>query len=86
MARSKASFHKREKEIQRQKHRQQKIEKSQQRKSEKGGTKSLEDMLAYVDGDGNITSTPPDSQPAAPSAPDDNTQSGSSGQSEADPS
>ena len=69
MARSKESFNKREKEKKRLKQKQDKKEKLEQRKAA-GKPKSMEDMMAYIDEDGNLTSTPPD-----PSAkkPDNNT-------------
>ena len=40
--------------------RKEKEERKEQRKSESKDGKSFEDMLAYVDENGNITSTPPD--------------------------
>jgi hypothetical protein len=58
MAKSKETWNKREKEKKKIKQRQEKQEKMQERKSN-AGKKSLDDMLAYVDEDGNITSTPP---------------------------
>lgn len=60
MARSKATFNKREKEKQRQQQKQQKREKMEERKANGNKAKSLDDMMAYIDEDGNITSTPPD--------------------------
>jgi len=51
---------KREKEKQRQKEKQEKREKMEERKASQTKGKSLDDMLAYIDEDGNITSTPPD--------------------------
>ena len=60
MARSKESFNKREKEKQRQKEKQQKREKMEERKAGQTKGKSLDDMMAYIDEDGNITSTPVD--------------------------
>ncbi len=58
MAKSNASFNKREKE----KKRLQKREEKQQRKEERkaGGGSSLDDMIAYVDENGMIVDTPPD--------------------------
>ena len=53
-------FNKRDKEKQRQKEKQEKREKMEERKATQGKGKSLEDMMAYVDEDGNITSTPMD--------------------------
>jgi cold shock CspA family protein len=51
---------KREKEKQRQKEKQEKREKMEERKASQTKGKSLDDMLAYIDENGNITSTPPD--------------------------
>lgn len=59
MAKSKQSFNKREKEKQRIKQRQDKQEKMEERKATKKG-KGLEDMMAYLDENGNLSSTPPD--------------------------
>ena len=59
MARSKESFNKQELEKKKAKQKQEKQERKEARKATNKG-KSLEDMLAYVDEDGNITSTPPD--------------------------
>ncbi|HEY6955913.1 MAG TPA: cold shock domain-containing protein [Flavisolibacter sp.] len=60
MAKSKETFNKREKEKQRQQQKKQKREKMEERKANAGKGKSLDDMMAYIDEDGNITSTPPD--------------------------
>lgn len=60
MARSKETFNKREKEKQRQKQKQEKREKMEERKANASKSKSLNEMLAYIDENGNITSTPPD--------------------------
>lgn len=62
MAKSQQSFNKKEKEKKRRKKRQEKLERKKQRKLEKAenGPKSFEEMLSYVDEDGNLTSTPPD--------------------------
>jgi len=60
MARSKESFNKREKEKQRQKEKQAKKEKMEERKANQVKGRSLDDMIAYIDEDGNISSTPPD--------------------------
>ena len=60
MARSKVSSNKREKEKQRQKEKREKAEKMEERRANQAKGKTLDDMLAYVDEDGNITSTPPD--------------------------
>jgi len=62
MAKSQQSFNKKEKEKKRRKKRQDKLERRAQRKLEKeeAGKKTFEEMLSYVDEDGNLTSTPPD--------------------------
>jgi len=59
MAKSKETFNKKEKEKKRLKQRQEKREKMEERKANTG-KKTLDDMMAYIDEDGNITSTPPD--------------------------
>ncbi len=58
MAKSKETFIKREKEKQRIKQKQEKREKMQERKAN-AGHKSLEDMMAYIDENGNLSSTAP---------------------------
>jgi len=62
MAKSQQTFNKKEKEKKRLKKRKEKLERRQQRKVEKAenGPKSFEDMISYVDEDGNFHSTPPD--------------------------
>ncbi|HVU85046.1 MAG TPA: hypothetical protein VHC50_09400, partial [Puia sp.] len=60
MARSKESSNKREKEKQRQKEKREKREKMEERRANQASGKPLEEMLAYVDENGNLTSTPPD--------------------------
>lgn len=60
MGRSSESFNKREKEKKRQKKAQDKAEKMEERKANAKKGKSLDDMIAYVDEDGNFSSTPPD--------------------------
>lgn len=62
MAKSKATFSKREKEKNKLKKRQDKEEKKQERKNDARNGNNLDEMLAYVDEFGNITSTPPDPQ------------------------
>ena len=56
----KGMSNKREKEKQRQKEKQEKREKMEERKASQAKGKSLDEMMAYIDEDGNITSTPPD--------------------------
>ena len=61
MARSKETFNKKEAEKKKIKKRKDKEQKKEERKAANAGRgKNLEDMLAYVDENGNITSTPPD--------------------------
>jgi cold shock protein len=54
------SFAKKEKEKQKARNKRDKAEKMQARKTNNNKGKSLEDMMAYLDEDGNITSKPPD--------------------------
>ena len=59
MARSQETFNKKEVRSKKEKKRKEKLEKKLARKErEKSG--KLDDMIAYVDEDGNITDTPPD--------------------------
>jgi cold shock CspA family protein len=60
LARSTETFSKKEKEKKRLKKSKEKREKAEERKSTNVKGKSLEDMMAYIDENGNITSTPPD--------------------------
>jgi cold shock CspA family protein len=60
LAKSTATFSKKEKEKKRLKKSQEKREKAEERKSNFVKGKTLEDMMAYIDEYGNITSTPPD--------------------------
>ncbi len=60
MARSQETFSKKEKDKKKLKKRQDKQLKKEERKSNSDKGKSFEDMLAYVDENGMITSTPPD--------------------------
>ena len=60
MGRSTETFSKKEKEKARLKKSKEKKEKAEDRKANAGKGKSLEDMMAYIDEHGNITSTPPD--------------------------
>ena len=60
MAKSQQSFNKKEREKKRRKRKKDKAEKREQRKAEGGEKKSFEELLMYVDEDGNLTPTPPD--------------------------
>ncbi len=60
MARSKQqSFAKREKEKKRIQHKKEKQQKKEERKANSNKGKGLDDMLAYIDEHGNLTSVPP---------------------------
>ncbi len=56
------SFAKKEKEKKRAKKRQDKEEKKEERKAQNQKGKSLEEMTAYLDDNGNLTDIPPDKQ------------------------
>ncbi|WP_443936615.1 cold-shock protein [Pedobacter sp. MW01-1-1] len=60
MAKSQATYSKKENEKKRLKKKNEKQEKKEERQANKKSGLSLEDMMAYVDENGNITSTPPD--------------------------
>lgn len=60
MAKSKETFNKKEKEKKRLKQRQEKQERKEERKANAGKGKSLDEMMAYIDENGNITNMPPD--------------------------
>ena len=58
MGKSQETFSKKEKEKKRLKKRQEKLAKREERKS--NPKKSFEEMIAYVDENGNLSDTPPD--------------------------
>jgi cold shock CspA family protein len=60
MAKSQETYSKKEKEKKKLKKRQEKEEKREERKANSNKGKSFEDMLAYVDENGQLSSTPPD--------------------------
>lgn len=62
MGKSQETFSKKEREKKKQKKRQGKEEKKEERKANAQKGKPLEEMMAYLDENGNITSTPPDPQ------------------------
>lgn len=62
MAKARETFGKKEKENKRLKQRQEKKEKMDARKANAKSGKSLEEMMAYLDENGNISSVPPDPQ------------------------
>jgi len=60
MAKSGETFGKKEKEKKRAKQRQEKAEKMEDRKANAKKGKSLDEMMAYLDENGNLSATPPD--------------------------
>ena len=60
MGRSQETFSKKEKEKKKLKKRQDKEQKKEERNANSNKGKGLDDMMAFVDDNGNITSTPPD--------------------------
>jgi cold shock CspA family protein len=60
MGRSNETFNKKEKEKLKQKKQQEKKERAEERKANSSKGKSLDEMMAYIDENGNISSTPPD--------------------------
>ena len=60
MGKSQETFGKKEKEKKKLKQRQDKQEKMEERKANAKKGKSLDEMMAYIDENGNISSTPPD--------------------------
>ncbi len=60
MGKSQETFNKKEKEKKRQRKKKEKEEKKEERKSNSAKGKGMDEMIAYVDADGNITETPPD--------------------------
>jgi cold shock CspA family protein len=60
MGKSKETWNKKETEKKKQKKRKDKEQKKQDRKAQAQEGNSLDDMIAYVDEEGNISSTPPD--------------------------
>jgi cold shock CspA family protein len=60
MAKSRETFNKKETEKNKEKKRKEKEQRKEERKANAKSGGSLEDMLAYVDENGNLTTTPPD--------------------------
>ncbi|MDX5348702.1 MAG: cold shock domain-containing protein [Hymenobacteraceae bacterium] len=60
MGRSQETFSKKEKEKKKLRKRQDKEQKKEERRADSNKGKGMEEMLAYVDDNGNLTSTPPD--------------------------
>lgn len=62
MAKSQATWSKKEREKKKQKEKQEKEERRKERKENARNGNSLDEMMAYIDEYGNISSTPPDPQ------------------------
>ncbi len=60
MAKSKETFNKKENEKKRQQKKKEKLAKKEERKANTSTGKSLEDMMVYLDENGNLVDTPPD--------------------------
>src|SRR4051794_39157028 len=60
MAKSQETWSKKEREKKKQKSKKDKEEKKQERRDHAKEGKSFDDMIAYIDENGNISSTPPD--------------------------
>ncbi len=60
MAKSRETFNKRNRELKKKKQKEDKLQKKEDRRAQGGTGKNLEDMMAYVDENGNLSSTPPD--------------------------
>lgn len=60
MAKSKETYNKREKQKKKQRERVEKAAKKEERKALNNKGKPLEEMLAYIDENGNLSSTPPE--------------------------
>lgn len=63
MAISKESFQKRQRQVKQQKAQREKRERAAEKKANSSKGKTLEDMMAYIDENGNISSTPPNNTP-----------------------
>ncbi len=71
------TWNKKERENKKRQAKKKKEEKMQERKNNSGKDTSLENMMAYLDEDGNLTSQPPDQRKKAP----DNTGEANTGAS-----
>jgi cold shock CspA family protein len=60
MGKSQETWNKKEREKQKQKARKEKAERKQERKENAKKGKSLDEMMAYIDENGNLSSSPPD--------------------------
>ncbi|MER2998442.1 cold-shock protein [Pontibacter populi] len=85
MGRSQETFSKKEKEKKKLRKRQDKEAKKEDRKANSNKGKELDEMMAYVDENGNITETPPDPTKKKKVIKQEDIQIGVSRQAEADP-
>ncbi|WP_242917840.1 cold-shock protein [Pontibacter liquoris] len=85
MGRSQETFSKKEKEKKKLKKRQDKEQKKEERNATSSKGKGIDEMLAYVDENGNITSTPPDPTKKKKEIKQEDIQIGVSKQAEPDP-
>ena len=85
MGSSQETFSKKEKEKKKVKKKQDKEYKKEERKSNSDKGKGIDDMMAYVDENGNITSTPPDPTKKKQIIRSEDIQIGVSRQAEAEP-
>ena len=85
MGRSQETFSKKEKEKKKLKKRQDKEQKKEERTASSSKGKSIDEMMAYVDDNGNITSTPPDPTKKKTVIKQEDIQIGISKQAELDP-
>ena len=85
MGRSQETFSKKEKEKKKLRKKQDKEQKKEERKANSNKGKSMDEMLAYVDEFGNITSTPPDPGKKKKEVKQEDIQIGVAKQAEPDP-
>ncbi len=85
MGRSQETFSKKEKEKKRLKKRQDKEQRKEERKANSDSGKGIDEMMAYVDEFGNISSTPPDPTKKKKEVKQEDIQIGVSRQEPTDP-
>jgi cold shock CspA family protein len=85
MGKSQETFSKKEKEKKKLKKRQDKEQKKEERTASSSKGKGIDEMMAYVDDNGNITSTPPDPTKKKTVIKQEDIQIGVSKQAELDP-
>ncbi|ALD22414.1 cold-shock protein [Hymenobacter sp. DG25A] len=85
MGRSQATFGKKENEKKRQKKKLDKAERKEERQANAANGKNLDEMMAYVDENGNISATPPDPTRKKKEIKTEDIQLGARKQEEVDP-